>query len=633
MTRPLAPFSPDSLLEEPDETSDFPDGPAEEETDDGREENEEEADDETDYVPLRDEDGRGTLRRTAAPAVGTRPSEASMRHIHFLDPPRRSVQLSSVPSMSELDPSSALYDWELVQDRLEQLRVARKTGDLELSVFLMRTGLHRDLGGMMNPELYASENPGAMRLISEYIEEVTEHLTHIADSDWHFPHVMVPATSTGSSSSLAALPVSAKHSFFLSLQRSFGRTALLLSGGATLGLTHLGVLKVLLEERLLPRVISGASVGSIMAAIVCTRTDSEIPLIFEPGSLKLQSFTGPDEKLSSILHRFATEGVFYDVEVLLQTLRHNIGELTFQEAFNRTRRILNVTVSPGSSFEMPRVLNYLTSPSVIVWSAVAASCAVPLIYNSAPLLAKDKAGNVIPWNPTGHRWIDGSVENDLPMVRISELFGVNHFLVSQVNPHVVPFLSTDLAPSFFSRTFSSLADALKNELAHRLGQVADLGVAPTLMNRTVGLLKQRYTGDVTVVPDVGIKDYLKLIVNPTDEDLTSYRERGERAVMAKIPQIRNRLAIELAIDDILYRLRLQRFQAHPSPTNSASAVHISSKAKEHKGRSLVGLSRLAMDTEIPAGLGPSLMTAPGNEFSTIDLSAGPRTPPVKIQMY
>lgn len=34
---------------------------------------------------------------------------------------------------------------------------------------------------------------------------------------------------------------------------------------------------------------------------------------------------------------------------------------------------------------------------------------------------------------------DGSLENDLPMQQLSELFNVNHFIVSQVNPHSAIF--------------------------------------------------------------------------------------------------------------------------------------------------------------------------------------------------
>ena len=37
-------------------------------------------------------------------------------------------------------------------------------------------------------------------------------------------------------------------------------------------------------------------------------------------------------------------------------------------------------------------------------------------------------------------WIDGSLESDLPMMQLKELFNVNHFIVSQANPHIVPLL-------------------------------------------------------------------------------------------------------------------------------------------------------------------------------------------------
>ena len=67
-------------------------------------------------------------------------------------------------------------------------------------------------------------------------------------------------------------------------------------------------------------------------------------------------------------------------------------------------------MSSSTVYEMPRLLNYLTAPNVLIWSAVAASCAIPFVYRAAPLMARDKQGNIVPWNPSGHRWIDGSVE-------------------------------------------------------------------------------------------------------------------------------------------------------------------------------------------------------------------------------
>jgi TAG lipase/steryl ester hydrolase/phospholipase A2/LPA acyltransferase len=49
------------------------------------------------------------------------------------------------------------------------------------------------------------------------------------------------------------------------------------------------------------------------------------------------------------------------------------------------------------------------------------------------------AGNISAYYPEGLTWQDGSLEFDLPMAKLSEMFNVNHFIVSQVNPHVIPF--------------------------------------------------------------------------------------------------------------------------------------------------------------------------------------------------
>jgi hypothetical protein len=53
-----------------------------------------------------------------------------------------------------------------------------------------------------------------------------------------------------------------------------------------------------------------------------------------------------------------------DVSKLQKVLIDNIGHVTFHEAYERTGRIINITVSPGNDYEKPRLLNYLTSPNV-----------------------------------------------------------------------------------------------------------------------------------------------------------------------------------------------------------------------------------------------------------------------------
>jgi hypothetical protein len=60
---------------------------------------------------------------------------------------------------------------------------------------------------------------GTKALISSYIEEVTKQLNWICDET-------------------SELDYQAKHDFFMNIRQSFGRTALLLSGGGTLGKDH-----------------------------------------------------------------------------------------------------------------------------------------------------------------------------------------------------------------------------------------------------------------------------------------------------------------------------------------------------------------------------------------------------------
>jgi predicted acylesterase/phospholipase RssA len=46
-------------------------------------------------------------------------------------------------------------------------------------------------------------------------------------------------------------------------KQALGQTALVLAGGSTFGLMHLGIVKSLFEQKLLPKVIMGSSVGNI----------------------------------------------------------------------------------------------------------------------------------------------------------------------------------------------------------------------------------------------------------------------------------------------------------------------------------------------------------------------------------
>jgi predicted acylesterase/phospholipase RssA len=93
-------------------------------------------------------------------------------------------------------------------------------------------------------------------------------------------------------------------------------------------------------------------------------------------------------------------------------------------------------------------------------------------------------GQTVPYNPrsTGFRFQDGTVGSDLPMQRLAELFNINTFIVSQVNPHIVPFVSVttgDVADSNISKRYVRTVKALiGNEIRHWFKQFNELGLLP-----------------------------------------------------------------------------------------------------------------------------------------------------------
>lgn len=55
------------------------------------------------------------------------------------------------------------------------------------------------------------------------------------------------------------------------MRHAVGRSALLLSGGAILGMYHIGVVQTLIEAGCMPKILAGSSAGSIIASFLATR--------------------------------------------------------------------------------------------------------------------------------------------------------------------------------------------------------------------------------------------------------------------------------------------------------------------------------------------------------------------------
>ena len=443
------------------------------------------------------------------------------------------------------------YHPELIRAKLEALDTARTNCDIGTMMYLIRTELSRDTGGMGNMELYRHSYIGTKVLIERYVDSALETIA-----------ALVEKTASGYDRDPRELLEGMVYA-----RQSFGRSALLLSGGATFGMAHIGVLKTLFRERLLPRIISGASAGSIVCAVLCTRMDDEVPELirsFPFGDLGV--FEGKDESLSDHFRNLLTKGSWSDISHLTRVMRIWLGDVTFKEAYNRTRRICNICVSSASIYDVPRLLNYITAPNVLIWSAVAASCSVPMIFQGHPLLMKHPAnGEHLPWTPTPQQFIDGSVDNDLPMTRLAEMFNVNHFIVSQVNPHVVPFLPKDehVVPGKLQQSRApdrrqwlyDLTSLAKEEGLHRMHFLAEMGVFPNLLTKLLSVVSQKYSGDINILPEIALSDLPYMLKNPTPDFMLRNCLIGERATWPKLSRIRDRLAIELALDQAVHALR------------------------------------------------------------------------------
>lgn len=479
------------------------------------------------------------------------------------------------------------YDYTLIDARLKQFREARLAKDAEKVLFLLRTTLSRNLGDMGNPALYEYTHVGTKVLIDSYINEVQLSFGFLLESH-----------SLSTQDVLNSL---------LMTRQSFGRTALLLSGGGTLAMSHIGIVKELFEQKLLPRIISGSSAGAIIASVVCSSTNEEIPKLIQEfafGNLDVFEDSKAPESYLMRLGRFLKFGVVMDIGYLRGVMQEWLGDMTFHEAFNRTRRILNISVSSSSIYEMPRLLNYITAPNVIVWSAVAASCSLPLVFAGSPLMAKDpRTGSPMPWDLGSSKYIDGSIEGDLPTTRLSELFNVNHFIVSQVNPHVQPFLSK--SSEGLIRGGGLLANLVIGELLHATTLLTALGIAPALAQKISGLLSQRYTGHITILPHAPLFQGLaRLLTNPTPAFMLTACERGQRATWSRMSIIRNHCQIELSLDDALYALRLDLIQKE-RPTRylkySMSQQFDQSKRARTRRSSIVSNASAELD---PADIAP-----------------------------
>ncbi|KAA0149986.1 hypothetical protein FNF29_05606 [Cafeteria roenbergensis] len=453
---------------------------------------------------------------------------------------------------SEVESSD--YDYRLVEQMLRSLKEARLAGDTHELMFLLGSALHRRFGSIDRSCLYHRARAGTKRLVERFVDECVLAINAVAQAPTGAHSAISPTkggpadgsgtrapdpgpgSPTNSAASAAAAPshlsASDKLEFFEGARLAMGRTALCLSGGGALAMYHMGVVRALIQADAMPRIVSGTSGGAIVAGMLAIRTDKEMVddviasdiadrygvTWFDPIPTQVATFAASlltsDRPHTMRSERFAA------------TCKRYFGAYTFGEAFRRTGRVVSIVITVrygdgGASH--PFLANYLTCPTVFIWSAVAASCALPGLMpaaNLAGMSARTAGGDAlgpldgVPFHPRGVHALDGSMQSDIPGEALARLFHVNRFVTSQV------------------RLWLTL------DIQYRAHRLARLRLLPRFFGADVsGIFTQRYRGHVTISPRMSLLDQFKALSHPSRQDMERYISEGELATWPRLAHI------------------------------------------------------------------------------------------------
>ncbi|KAG0642015.1 acyl transferase/acyl hydrolase/lysophospholipase [Tuber brumale] len=406
---------------------------------------------------------------------------------------------------------------------------------------LVKACVKSNFAGIESFRMYSQTYYGTKDRVQEFIRELEKSLKFLLETN--------------------SLDMEEKRTLFKHLSSNYGRTALCLSGGASFAYYHFGVVKAHLDAGLLPTVITGTSGGALVAALVCTRTDEELKKLLVP-TLALKITACHDDMFTWLRRWWKTGARFDSVDWARRLCWFTCGSLTFKEAYERTGRILNISCIPSDPHSPSLLLNYLTAPDCCIFSAVLASAAVPGILNPVVLMTKTPHHpfTITPFS-FGHKWKDGSLRTDIPLRALNTHFNVTFSIVSQVNPHVNIFFFSPRGSVGRPVTHrkgkgwrggflgSALEQYLKLDMAKWLKVLRHLELLPRPLSQDwSSVFLQKFDGNITIWPRTRVSDFWYILSDPTVERLRRMLEVGQRCTFPKLEFVRNRLAVERAVE-------------------------------------------------------------------------------------
>ena len=426
---------------------------------------------------------------------------------------------------------SKSYDYVNIRSRIDALKAFRRQQDDIGLLYALNEGIHGNQGGMGKSILYKKAKFGTKYLIEEYVDEIVAALEHISN---------IPESSE--------ITKEDKLDFFERASHCFGRSALMLSGAGSLGHFHRGVVKTLFEHNVLPTVISGSSAGAVSAAILGTYSEDELPAVLQGNKVLDPLQDKIDNRPKSLIRKQSDSA---SLKLMLEAI---VPDMTFQEAYEKTGRMISITIAPFEEHQSSRLMNAITSPNVYVRTAVMASCAVPGVYPPVMLMAKNVYGEAQPHLPD-RRWVDGAVTDDLPAKRLARLYGVNHYIVSQANPLALAIMKgeqympvSEGAKKVFRLSTHEILKSGEKFSRRYLRKIPDVGKA---MNMFYSVMAQDYKGDVNIAPNFNFVDPQKLLGQLTSAEIQELVIEGERSTWPQLEQIKICSKIGLKLDEIL----------------------------------------------------------------------------------
>jgi len=203
---------------------------------------------------------------------------------------------------------------------------------------------------------------------------------------------------------------------------------LVLSGGGLKGLAHIGVLRALEERHLVPSLVVGSSIGSLIAAawaagVPTPKMEARARLVRRRDVFQVAR--------ADVAFRRLLAPALYRREPLQELIDYLVGNVTFNDL---PRRLLINTVDLHSGMQVMWGLPGLRSTRVA--DAVAASCALPGIFP--------------PMEINGRAYVDGAVVENLP-VRMAASLGQGPILA--INVAATSVLRSEVETRGFAATY------------------------------------------------------------------------------------------------------------------------------------------------------------------------------------